>query len=457
MTPRRRLPGLPLRARLTTTFAVVTLLATILVSATTFLLARQYLLDQRERSALRQTFLNARLVRDLVQAGDQEPQAILDSTVAEVGTLALLRVGDQWYASGVAADPKALPASLLAALDDNAVAHQRVTRNGGTRLLIGIPLRAVDAQYVEVVPLDNLERTLRTLLLSLVIGSAGTTIVGALVGFSISRRVLRPVQRMSAVASGIAAGGLDQRLTGGDRDLDSLVLSFNTMVDSLQERIEREQRFSAAVSHELRTPLTVMKASIGIVEQRAADLPPRSRDAIGMLAKQVDYFEQLVLDLLQISRFDAGIEEPNLEETDIVEYVESLMRQLDGPPVEVSGPGSSRLGVDRRRVERIIGNLVENAQRYAGGAVAITIDLGTDQVAIGVCDAGPGVSVDERDQIFERFRRGRGARHQSSRGSGLGLALVAEHARVLGGHVCVTDRSGGGACFTLTLPREAGW
>ena len=100
-----RQASLPLRSRLTLTFALVTMAATLLVSATTFFVARQYLVDQRERSAARQTFLNARLVRDLLQAGDQEPQAILDGTVGEVGTLALLRVHGQWYASGVGADP----------------------------------------------------------------------------------------------------------------------------------------------------------------------------------------------------------------------------------------------------------------------------------------------------------------------------------------------------------------
>jgi two-component system, OmpR family, sensor histidine kinase MtrB len=450
--------SLPLRSRLTLTFALVTMSATLAVSTTTFLLAKQYLVEQRERAAIRQTFLNARLVRDLLQTGGQEPQAILDDTVGEAGTLALLRFDDQWFASGVAADPSDLPADLLDALDNGAAAHQRITRAGKPRVVIGVPLSAANAEYLEIIPLDVLQRTFRTLVISLLIGSIGTTLAGTLVGVYVSQRVLRPVKKMSAVAAGITEGDLRARLDArGDRDLDPLVASFNEMVDALQTRIEREQRFASDVSHELRTPLTALKAAIELVEQRSLDLPPRSRDALVMLARQVTYFERLVLDLLEISRFDSGVEQPDLEDTDVVEFLTAYSREHGGPSVITDSRTPIRTGVDRRRMERILGNLLENADRYAGGATAITVDASEHAVTISINDSGNGITADEREHIFERFWRGRDARHQASKGSGLGLSLVAEHVRVLGGNIRIEDGPGGGARFVIDLPLETGW
>ena len=458
MTRRSDAAPLSLRSRLTVTFALVTLSATLAVSATTFLLAKQYLIDQRERSAIRQTFLNARLVRDLLQTGDQEPQAILDGTVGEIGTLALLRVGGSWFASGVAADPADLPEGVTGALANDQAAHQRIVRAGQPRLIVGVPLTAVGAEYVEIIPMDGLRRTFNTLMVSLLIGSTGTTLAGTLVGVYVSRRVLRPVTTMSAVASGITAGDLQARLDSrGDRDLDPLVSSFNEMVDALQTRIEREQRFASDVSHELRTPLTVLKASVELVKQRSPEFPARSREAIEMLARQVAYFERLVLDLLEISRFDSGVEQPDLEERDLIEFLTALSHELQGPPVTADRTHPIHTGIDRRRMERIMSNLLENAERYAGGATGISVQSSTDTVSIAVSDSGNGIAEDERAHIFERFWRGRDARHQAGKGSGLGLSLVAEHVRVLGGQILVDDNPGGGARFTIQLPLRSGW
>ncbi|HRE03274.1 MAG TPA: histidine kinase dimerization/phospho-acceptor domain-containing protein, partial [Ilumatobacteraceae bacterium] len=321
-----------MRARITVTFAVLTMVATLAVSVSTFVLARGYLIDQRERSAVRQTFLNARLARDLLDSGDRQPQDVLDVTVGEVGTLALLRVHGQWYASGVSADPAVLPPDLLAALESGAAAHQRQSRARTPRLVTGVPLGDSDTLYIEIVSLSGLQNTLRTLVISLLIGSAGTTVVGAIVGMYVSRRVLRPLTRMSGVAAGITGGDTEARLDAqGDSDLGPLVASFNEMVDALQTQIERERRFASDVSHEMRTPLTVLKASVQLVEQRAPDLTPRAMEAVTMMSRQVAYFERLVLDLLEISRLDAGVDEPNLEETDVVAFVARTVADAGGP------------------------------------------------------------------------------------------------------------------------------
>lgn len=448
---RRRFTGL--RMRVTIMFALVALAATLLVSATSFTLSKRYLIDQRERASLRQAFLNGRLVRDLLKSDAQTPQAVLDAIVGEVGTLALLRVDGQWYASGVGADPSDLPESLLAALTSGHAAHQRVVSSGRARLLVGVPLLDGTTEYLEVVPLDTLERTLRTLMISLLVGSAVTTFAGALTGVYVSRRLLRPLQRMSSVAAGITAGDRSARLDAdGDCDLQSLVDSFNDMLDALEERIAREQRFTSDVSHELRTPLTVLKTAVQLVEQRSPELPERALAAVAMLSKQVEYFERLVLDLLEISRFDAGNEHVEPEDTDLVFFVDQLSQRLGGPPLTTVSTEPVRALADRRRVDRIVSNIVENADRYGGGVGRIGVSRDGDLVRIVIDDRGAGIPDDERGRIFERFWRGRDARHVEGRGSGLGLALVAEHVRLLGGRVMVDNAPAGGARFVIELP-----
>jgi two-component system, OmpR family, sensor histidine kinase MtrB len=450
MTPRatRRLG---LRARVTATFALVTLAATVLVSATAFVLSQQYLVAQRERSAVRQTFLNARLVRDLLQTRERTPQDTLDSLVGEAGTIALLEVDDEWYVSGVGADPDDLPESLLDALSEGEPARQRAELDGHPLLFIGVPLLDGAVWFVEVVPLDNLNRTLRTLSLSLIIGSAGTTFAGALIGVFVSRRLLRPLKRMSRVSADIARGADESRLDADrDPDLTELVDSFNEMVDMLQLRIEREQRFTSDVSHELRTPLTVLRTAAHVVEQRSNDLPPRTVEAVKLLVKQIDYFERLVLDLLEISRFDSGVEMVDLEELELVELVDQTAAAHAAPMADADGP--VWVTTDRRRVERVLSNVIENANRYARGVRRILVTRVGDRVQVVIDDHGGGIPAQDRTRVFERFYRGRDARHLEGKGSGLGLALVAEHLRLLGGSVHICDSPEGSGRFVVEIP-----
>jgi signal transduction histidine kinase len=395
----------------------------------------------------------------LLQTEQSDPQVVLDSIVGELGTLALLRVHGQWYTSGVAADPDDLPRSLTDALDGGSAAHQRVVRADRPRLVIGVPLAELDTQYLEIVPLEGLERTYRTLLLSLLVGSVGTTIIGALVGVYVSRRVLRPLQQMSTVAAGITAGDSQARLDArGDGDVGPLVESFNTMVDALQARIEREQRFASDVSHELRTPLTVLRTAVQLVEQRSADMPPRTQEAVAVLNRQVDQFERLVLDLLEMSRLDSGVEHPDPEATDLRAFFAALSAQFEVPHAQFRDDAPEWAHVDRRHLERMLANLIENAQRYAGGVSALWVDrvaeADGDHLVIAVEDEGPGIPPEERERLFERFWRGPNARNQSSMGSGLGLALVAQHASLLGGSVRVESREPRGTRFVVDLPQS---
>jgi two-component system, OmpR family, sensor histidine kinase MtrB len=444
---------LPLRLRVAATFAVLGLAATTVVSAATYAVSRTYLLDQRVTLATRQAFLNARLAKNLLRSDEPNPEELVTTVVGESGTQALLRFAGTWYSSSVALDPAELPTSLQDTTSDGAVARQLISRNNVPLLVIGVPLGTVDATYYEIVPLAQLQRTLNVLATSLIGASVLTTLAAAGVGFYVTRRLLRPLQRMSDVAVDIAEGDLEGRLDAeGDDDLEPLVDSFNHMVGALHVRLGREARFAADVSHELRTPLTALSTAVEVVKARSHDLPLRTRAAVEVLDTQVSYFERLVLDLLEMSRLDAGAEKVSAEEVDLASYLSNLSASLGGQAVECEGSGPWHVDIDKRRVGRIVSNLIENADRYAGGVVRLALRRSGDRVVIIVEDAGPGIPPGDREKVFERFWRGASARQQTSKGSGLGLALAAEHVRLLGGSITVDDRPGGGTRFLVELP-----
>jgi signal transduction histidine kinase len=226
------------------------------------------------------------------------------------------------------------------------------------------------------------------------------------------------------------------------------------MAGALQERIAREVRFTSDVSHELRTPLTAISSAADLA--RRTEMPERARVAIGVLGNQVDHFRALVLDLLEISRYDAGDVAFDPDEVDLEGFVRDQLALLDvDVPVETVGPSPGVVTVDRRRLERIVANLVENANRYAGGPTRIELSGGDDHVSIAVEDAGPGIPPAERKAIFGRFNRGTAAPLPgASKGTGLGLALVEQHVGLHRGTIEVEDGPGGGARFVVVLPRR---
>jgi signal transduction histidine kinase len=280
------------------------------------------------------------------------------------------------------------------------------------------------------------------------------------VGWYASRRLLRPLERVSAAAVDLAGGRLDTRLDDeGDGDLESLVRSFNDMAVSLQQRIEREARFASDVSHELRTPLTALSTAVSVVRAREADLPPRTRLAVDVLETQIRYFERLVLDLLEISRIDAQADELVRDDVDVAELVRGVVGRYDDVAFEVTTALPPTVSLDRLRVERMLVNLLDNAEHHAGGATRVELAMVDGAILIAVDDAGPGIAPDDRERIFDRFWRGPAARQGAVKGTGLGLALVAEHARAHGGWVVADLAPGGGARFVVAIPvtKEDTW
>ena len=325
---------------------------------------------------------------------------------------------------------------------------------------MAIHIAEVDAAYYEAFQLDSTADTLRSILLALIIGSVITVVLATGVGWWTSRRLLQPLGQITDAAGEIAAGDLGTRLIpDGDPDLDRLADSFNDMADAVQTRIEREARFASDVSHELRSPITALAAATEVIDGRREELPERTQQALDVVVGQVRRFDAMVIDLLELSRIDAGATDVHTEEVDLVALCRRIADRSGFSELPIDVPEHSGNGarttltavVDKLRFERILTNLLDNAHHHGGGPTRISIEH-TDGpfLLVAVEDAGPGVARGERMRIFERFARGSAARHRV--GTGLGLALVAEHATAQGGEAWVEDRPRGGARFVVRVP-----
>jgi signal transduction histidine kinase len=426
-----------------------------LIAVAAYEITRSTLISQRERVAERQTFVNARAVDNALTGSPEQPADALADAQTSAQGFALLRVQGEWISSSVAGGSADLPDTLVEALDDGDVARQRVILPSGAAVAVGVPLAGVagGTAYVEFVPMDELAASLNRVRQGLILAAVSATGVGVLAGWWASQRILRPVRRMADAANRISEGALDRRLeSDGDADLEGFVHSFNEMVDGLQLRIEREARFASDVSHELRTPLATMLSALSVARRRVTE--PAGAQALAVLQSEVDRFTQLMTDLLEISRVEAGVAELVLEE---VAPRDLVAQALDASghrevPVVVEPSSAALVLLDRRRMGQVLVNLLQNADHYAGGATAVRI-AGDEQVLrFLVDDAGPGIPPERRSAVFDRFVR---SSDPSVPGTGLGLALVREHVRLHGGTVEVLDAPGGGARFAVTIPRAA--
>ena len=293
-----------------------------------------------------------------------------------------------------------------------------------------------------------------------------TTLLGVFLGAIVASRAVRPLTAASQAAQAIAGGRLDTRLEEtDDPDLSALTSSFNDMAAALELRVERDTRFTSDVSHELRSPLMTLAASVEVMHARREEMPERAQVALDLLIADVARFQGLVEDLLEISRFDAGAIRLNVEELLVGEFVRQAVAISSLPATSVlvsSTADQIIIRGDRRRLARVIANLVDNGRAYGGGELEISVFVPDDedppsQVWITVEDHGLGVPLEERDLIFERFARGVVAgRRSGSDGAGLGLSLVDEHVKLHRGRVWVEERHDGseGACFIIELPAE---
>ena len=449
-----RTPKIRLQRRATIAFALMALASAVAVAGISYSRARTVLIAQRESSALRQAFLNAKTVRAGLREEPIDYRAVLNSLATGKSSFPLILADERWYVVSVTIGSNDIPQTLKARTANRVVSRQRTVIQGRPYLVVGIPLAEPDIIYFEAFPFAELDRTLGTLAAALATSAAFAAVIAAAVGVLVTRRVVRPLRDLAVAATRIARGDLGARLDGsGDRSLTPLVTSFNDMASALQDRVDRDTRFASNVSHELRSPLTAIRASLGLVTSRVDSLPERARSGVELLENQVDRFERMVLDLLDIAKLDGSKAKLHAEAIDLVEMVQALATSILRAPVPVSVvTGPSTIYSDKRFLERIIANIVDNAQRHGKGLREVSIQRVGDRIAVSFDDNGSGVPELDRRRIFERFARGAAARHGT--GSGLGLAIVAEYTAVLGGSVCVVDAPGGGARFTLSLPEE---
>ncbi len=446
-----------LRTRVTLLFVLVGLLTSLTLSVVSYLVARSYLLDRRNDTVERQAFTNAEFVRSQLGSRRSEAFELVNSVRTEQGGFAVIHLDREglFYSQDLRFTQNAFPRDLIDDTLAGITSVQRFTLGDESYIGMGVSIPAADAHYFEAFPIDDDQRALTIIGSALVVSTLTIGGVAGLAGWAVSRRLMRPLQRVTEAAGDIAGGGLDTRLDSeADPDLSLLVTSFNDMADAVQSRIEREARFASDVSHELRSPVTALAAAVEVLDARRADLNDRTQQALDVVVSQVRRFDQMVLDLLELSRMDVGVADVHREETDLADFVRRVATRYDMADVVIDvEPGTNTLvSVDKRRFERIVANLLENARLHGGGVTRVTVEGSANhRVRLAVEDAGPGVAPSERARIFERFARGSAGRTRIG-GTGLGLALVAEHARAHGGQVWVEDVPSGGARFVVEIP-----
>ncbi len=306
---------------------------------------------------------------------------------------------------------------------------------------------------------------------TLVVGSLLVALVAIIVWIMV-REVAGPVRQASRTAARIASGDLQQRVpVRGEDEMAQLAASFNSMADSLSEQISRlenlsmvQRRFVSDVSHELRTPLTTIRMATDVLHDRRAMVDTDTGRTVELLADQVDRFEALLADLLEISRIDAGAVRAEREPRSVSDLAASAVAQVASLAAERGSAldlevrcADAVAEVDVARIERVLRNLLSNALEYgAGRPIHVVVDGHATAVSVGVVDRGPGVAPGDLERIFDRFWRADPSRARTLGGTGLGLAISREDALLHGGFLTVASKPGRGTVFVLTVPRWEG-
>lgn len=464
----RRPARVGLRTRVLLMFTLGALVLAAFLAATAYSFTRSSLVSQRDRTAITEATRNANLAQGELSSNPGSALPAIDRLKTFGFDRTALFYRGAWTPGLPRYGPDIIPVELRErVINDEVPARMIIEANGEKMIAVGIPLPTVDASYFEFVGLAPIEETLDSVALSLFFGALITTMFGVVLGWFAASRAVKPLGDAAQAAKAIAGGRLDTRLeTTDDHDMRVLANSFNDMAAALQQRVERDARFASDVSHELRSPLMTLAASVEVMEARRAEMPERAQVALDLLVSDVTRFQGLVEDLLEISRFDAGAIRLHREDLLVAEFVRQAVAVSSMPatPVDVSERGERMvMQGDRRRLARVVANLIDNARLHGGGDASVEVKEADGEgeplghVWIAVEDHGQGVPLEERDLIFERFARGGVAgRRSSSDGAGLGLALVDEHIRMHGGRVWVEDRADGepGARFVLELPAE---
>ncbi|RLU83683.1 two-component sensor histidine kinase [Streptomyces griseocarneus] len=467
-----------LRTRLVVAFLLVAALGALAAAALTFRQARAAILDRARDTA----------IRDLrAQVGSLAPDLPTTPGEADLRSLALQldRAGGSrgWHTAAAYRDGALVPASgsapvLPGRLRDAASSArtavvQRFHHADVPWLAVALPVTRDDRPsepsglivYASFSLADQ-ERDVTALVAAARAGALPVLPLAVVPALLAARRVLRPVRQLRSAAESMASGALDTRIeVTGEDELADLGRTFNTMAATLQADAAtlrameaRARRFAADVSHELRTPLAAMTAVTGVLDQDAASgrLDLETGEALELVADETRKLVRMVEDLMEISRFDAGAAVLELDDVDVAELVgKTLALRHWQRRVGTDVTPGLRARLDPRRVDVVLANLIGNALRHGGPSVPVDVRARAegDRLVVTVADGGPGIPEDVLPHVFDRFTKGDAARTRSE-GSGLGLAIAAENARLHGGTLTAANAPGGGAVFTLALPRD---
>jgi two-component system sensor histidine kinase MtrB len=326
-------------------------------------------------------------------------------------------------------------------------------------------------QIYLIFPLSQELATLQVLRYAVVTTGVILVILLTFIAALVSRQVVTPVRAARRAAESLASGNLHDRMkVRGQDDLARLAVSMNYMASELEKQITTleelsavQQRFVSDVSHELRTPLTTVRMAAEVLHEARADFDPISARSAELMQIELDRFEALLADLLEITRFDAGAAELTIDQVDLRSIVyrvidaSSRLAERYATEITVHADTEAKAEVDARRIERILRNLLVNAIEHSEGRpIEVLVESDSAAVAIAVRDHGVGFEAEQAKQVFHRFWRGDPSRSRTVGGTGLGLAIAMEDANLHGGWLTAWGRPGLGAQFRLTLPRRSG-
>lgn len=406
--------------------------------------------------------------------GDQNVRLVIvrapGNTFPPLGTISTKQGDEKLVPSSVRSAVQKDPTHAQLQISSMEVDHGRRVPSVVVGSRIAIP-NAGNYDLFLVAPMTAESQMLGIVRTTFLLGGLALTLLLAGIAYLVTRMVVTPVRDAAHVSERLTAGALNERMqVSGEDDLARLATSFNAMADSLQRQIRQledlsklQQRFSSDVSHELRTPLTTIRMAVDMIHASKDDFTAPVARSAELLSRELDRFESLLTDLLEISRFDAGATGAGTEQVDLRDIVGRVvdgcerLADAQGVKLRVHSRRAAVAPMDARRIERVIRNLVTNAIEHAEHKpVDITVGANNTAVAVAVRDYGVGLRPGDAEQVFNRFWRADPARARTTGGTGLGLSIALEDARLHDGWLQAWGEVGNGSCFRLTLPVRAG-
>ncbi|AAZ56528.1 two-component system sensor histidine kinase MtrB [Thermobifida fusca] len=478
-----------LQLRVVTTTLMASVLVTAILGFFMVQQVRSDLLKAKEQAAFSDHHMGLTAALGILQdSGQQDPERQLDEIVEELSArsgatglydvVILPSVGGMTGRASGGVGEASIPAQLREEVQNSNgdTQHGRYTEiirgpNREPGLAVGAQLSSAYELYY-LFPLDHEQQMLDLVQRTLALVASVMVLLLAAIAYVVTRQVVTPVRQAASSAEKLSSGDLSERMeVRGEDDLARLAVSFNDMAGSLQEKIQEleelskvQRQFVSDVSHELRTPLTTIRMAGDLLFEERDSFDPTVRRSVELLQSQLERFEELLNDLLEISRHDAGAATLALERADIRDSVLQAVREAEqiaekrGIKVILRLPTEPCTAeFDSRRINRILRNLIVNAIEHSEGKdVIVTAAADRDAVAVAVRDFGVGLKEGEEHLCFDRFWRADPARARTTGGTGLGLAIAKEDAQLHGGWLQAWGRPGKGAQFRLSLPRVAG-